>query len=344
MKILVIGGGGYFGQLLIEDLARNVHCEIVIGSRRQVRVNRFETVVADLLNPASLKIALNGVNIAICTAGPFQRLPAHLLELCLQRGIHYIDIADDREFVQRVRSLAAAKNDRAIAVCSAWSTVSALSGLLVRIATKRMSSVPSIYIHMAPGNRGARRNATIASLLYSVGQPFTVLHGGSWQRVQGWSEPRDFAFPSPIGVRKGYLVDVPDHDLIPQSLNAETVEFRAGSELKLLNASLGLIARTKRSWVTWSSTFQRLAALLSWIGHDSGGIGVEITGSVRRRASIVAKSRGERIAVMPASVMAAALVAGSEHHGLVSHYDWLTPEQLQSECERRDFRLVVEDL
>ena len=58
MKILVIGGGGYFGQLLIEDLARNVPCEIVIGSRRHVRVNRFETVVADLLNPASLKLAL----------------------------------------------------------------------------------------------------------------------------------------------------------------------------------------------------------------------------------------------------------------------------------------------
>ena len=86
-----------------------------------------------------------------------------------------------------------------------------------------------------------------------------------------------------------------------------------------------------------------LAALLSWIGHDWGAIGVEVSGSAKRRVSIVADSGGERIAVMPASVMAAALASGRQYCGLVSHADWLTIEELRSECEKRSFRLIVEE-
>jgi short subunit dehydrogenase-like uncharacterized protein len=173
-KVLIVGGTGYFGLLLIDDLLRHSDCDLVVASRRPFRSERFETIVADLRNPASLERALSGVNVAICAAGPFQELPTSLAEMCIERGIHYIDLADDRRFVQRVRALGDAKRDAVAAICPGWSTVSALSGLLAQIASDGMKTIDSIYVHMAPGNRGARHTATIASLLHSVGRPFTV--------------------------------------------------------------------------------------------------------------------------------------------------------------------------
>jgi len=84
---------------------------------------------------------------------------------------------------------------------------------------------------------------------------------------------------------------------------------------------------------------------LSWIGNDYGAIGVEVSGSGARRACIIADSRAERIAVMPASVMTARLLSGgAQHSGLISYTDWLTEQDLRRECERRDFRLIVEEL
>src|SRR5437660_1394269 len=83
-----------------------------------------------------------------------------------------------------------------------WSTVSAASGALAQIASEGMKRVDAIYIHMAPGNRGARQLATIASLMHSVGQPFTVFRDGEWHSVIGWSEPREFSFPLPVGTRR----------------------------------------------------------------------------------------------------------------------------------------------
>ena len=69
----------------------------------------------------------------------------------------------------------------------------ALSGLLARIGTAGLDPIDAIYIHMATGNRLPKKTATIASFLYSVGQPFHIFRDGRWQMVRGWSEPRDGA-------------------------------------------------------------------------------------------------------------------------------------------------------
>jgi hypothetical protein len=343
-KVLVIGGTGFFGRLLVDDLLRCNDCELIVASRHPFNTSRFRTIVADLSDPHSLERALGGVAIAVCAAGPYQKLPVSLAERCVERNIHYIDLADDRVFVQNVRSMAVGHQSSRSAICTGWSTVSALSGLLTKIAAGGMPELDSIQIQMAPGNRGARQLATIASLLHSVGQPFRVFRNGAWHRVVGWSESRDFIFPSPIGRRCGYLVDVPDHEMFPEIFRARTVEFRAGSELRLLNGSLSVLRLTGRNWVRWSGLLQAAAGLLSWIGHDAGAIGVEVSGAARRRACIVADSQGERIAVMPASVMTRRLLSGSPLRGVISYTDWLKEEQLRVECERRGWRLVVEEL
>jgi hypothetical protein len=95
--------------------------------------------------------------------------------------------------------------------------------------------------------------------------------------------------------------------------------------------------------------FRRGAALLGFIGHGWGAIGVEVSGSSgqkrrTRRVSVVADSGAQRIAVMPASVMTALLLSGSKHHGVVSPAHWLTPEQVRDACEERGFQLIVEEL
>jgi hypothetical protein len=338
-KVLIVGGSGHFGRLLAEDL-RHTNCELVIG-------NRISTNLSD---PSSLEHRLAGVSVAICVAGPFQELPTTLAELCLRRGIHYIDFADDRHFVRKIHSLVEKMSDPPAAVCTAWSTVSALSGLLTATAVKGSSEIDEIYIHMAPGNRVPRGTGTIASLLHSVGTSFTICRAGQWRSIRGWSSGRDYDFPPPVGRRRGYLVDVPDHERFPSLFVARTVEFRTSSELQVLNAAVTSLAwcvkrGLVRSWAPWSRVFQNAAALFGVAGHDWGGVGVEVFGTnIHRRASVVADTGGQRIAVMPAAIMTELLVAGSKRRGLISPADWLTTDELREACAKRGFRLIVEDL
>jgi hypothetical protein len=343
-KILVFGGTGYFGRLLIQDLLHYSDCAVVAASRHEKHSDLCQTIVADLEDPQSLARTLKGVEIAVCAAGPFQRLSPLLCEFCIDSGIHYIDFADDRNFVGQIRALAAKKKCES-AICTAWSTVSALSGALIRIASQGMTALKSIYIHMAPGNRGARQSGTITSLMHSVGRPITIWRDGARVSVSGWSEPRDYRFPSPVGVRTGYLVDVPDHELFPQLFSADNVEFRTSSELNFQNHILSFLARGHHDYVSWSPFIQRGAALLSWIGHDWGAVGVEVHGSKRCRATVVAETHAPRLAVMPAAVTAISLLSRPEQYrGLVSHADWISTEQLNEECRKRGFTLTMEKM
>src|SRR5262249_517558 len=198
-KVLIIGGNGHFGRLLTDDLRQHTDCEIAVGNRGS----------ANLFDPLSIDCALAGVAVAICVAGPFQKLPTTLAESCVRLGIHYIDFADDRHFVRKIHKLVEKRQNPQSAVCTAWSTVSALSGLLTSIAVPDSKEIKEIYIHMAPGNRLPRGGGTIASLLHSVGTSFTICRDGRWQTVRGWSEGRDYVFPAPIGRHHGFLVDVP---------------------------------------------------------------------------------------------------------------------------------------
>jgi len=159
-RVLIVGGNGHFGRLLAEDLRQHTDCEIVIGGRRS----------ANLFDASSIERALSGVAVAICVAGPFQDLPTTLAEVCLNLGIHYVDFADDRTFVRKIHSLVSKLPNVHSAVCTAWSTVSALSGLLTGIAAEASNQIDQIYIHMAPGtpSQGPRDDQIFPSLCWDV--------------------------------------------------------------------------------------------------------------------------------------------------------------------------------
>jgi hypothetical protein len=229
------------------------------------------------------------------------------------------------------------------AVGVGWSTVPALSGLLTSIAAEGLGEIDSIRIQMAPGNRSPRRHATIASLLSSVGRSFEIRRDGGWRGVRGWSEPRAFEFPAPIGRRTGYLVDVADLELFPALFGARTVEFRVGAEIAALNSLLGMAASLGGDLARFTPLLRRAAALFGFLGHDWGAVGVEVgDGKQTRRAVLVADERGQRIPVMPAvATLSRLLCEDRAVTGLLPLDSWLTREELQRECARRGYRLEV---
>jgi hypothetical protein len=364
--VLVVGAGGYFGRMAVEELLRFTDCNVVLGGRSRARLTtvrdrigpagsrRLSIHPLDLRRAASFASVLDEVRIAVCAAGPFQGLPLTLPQLCIERGVHYVDLADDRGYVRAVHNLVAGRGEAAglPAVCSGWSAVPALSGVMARLAVDGMDRIDRIDIQIAPGNRMPRSAGTVTSLLSSAGRPLRVWREGAWQTVRGWSEPRPFDFPPPVGRRTGYLVDAPDHDIFPDLFGADRVEFRAGSELGLLNHSLSLLA-----WLVaggaivdvarYGPVLTRGLSLLGFIGHDHGAVGVEARGvhdgrPVNRRVTIVARRAGQRIPVMPAVIMTGALASGALLHGLVPVDRWLSPGQLATECRKRGYRLNVE--
>lgn len=343
-RILVVGGLGFFGRLLVSELLRDTDADVVIGGRKAGAFAGFQAgtrdghrlsfVSVDLAKPDAVAAALSGIDLAICAAGPYQGLPLSLPEACLRADVPYLDLADDRRFVARARALARPDGPAFFPGCS---TSPALSAALTAIAVAGGEPVDSIRVCLAAGNAACRQEATIVSLLSSVGAPLTLRDATGWRETSGWTEPERFAFPPPIGPRTGRLVDVADHDLLPELFHARSAQFRVAPEYAFLGGALAALSGLGPRRL--AGPLRLGLAALSGLGHDWGALGVE----AGRRVTLLADAGGPAMAVMPAAVMARRILAGGAPRGLVPLESWLPRAELERESARRGFRLVVEE-
>lgn len=345
-RILLVGGLGYFGRLLTAELLRDTDADIALGGRSGRGFDRFQAsygalggrlrfAAVDLADPGAVAAALAGADLAVCAAGPTQDLPLTLAEACQRADVPYLDLADDRAFVARARALARPDGPTFFPGCS---TSPALSAALTAVALAGRPWAGTVRVCLAAGNAACRQEATIASLLASVGAPLKLRDGAGWRETRGWTEPARFAFPPPVGPRTGRLVDVADHDLLPALFGAASAEFRVAPEFAPLGAALAALG-AGGGLRRFAGPLRLALAALSGLGGDWGALGV----AAGRRVCLVADSAGPTMAVMPAAVMARRILAGGAPRGLVALERWLPRTELERECARRGFRLVVED-
>jgi saccharopine dehydrogenase-like NADP-dependent oxidoreductase len=280
-------------------------------------------------------------------------MPVTALQACIAKGINYIDVADDRDFVCRAYALAeSSAMTKGMVVLIGCSVVPGLTSLLTRFAQATVPRIVQAKICISPGTKHPRGAGSFACLLSTVGQKFTAPAGGNEASVAGWTKPELVNFPAPLGNRTCYrVVDIADHFIQPRYFRTETVEFRIGSELRTLNFLLSAVREIRQAItipVTWlipiSRAFIHIAAPF---GSTAGGVIVKITGYAgeerRTETWCVFSGKGaERIPSIPAAIAANMVLRGTiRGTGIVPPPDWITQDQLVAELAARDIRVAV---
>lgn len=298
-EVLVLGGYGGFGRRIVAALVG-----MVAASGGPVRIGvvgrdpaAAVALCSELGSPALVPLALDAQSAAgqrallacepiimIDTVGPFQGTDRVLARACAERGVHYIDLADDAAAVTEIVALDALARERGALLVSGASTVPALSGAVIDALTGDLETVECIEIGIAPGYDGPRGLATIRSILSYIGRPIPQWQDGEWRSAPGWSGAMRHRYPSPVGERWLSRVDVPDASLWPRRYaGLRNLEVRAGLEVPLTHHGLGWIARlVSRGWLKDVSAHallaRRVAALLNPWGSDCGAMHVRVAG------------------------------------------------------------------
>lgn len=335
--VVVIGGHGFFGKWIVDDLLASTAARVVVAGRRPERragwgEPRVTLATLDQHDAVRMGELFGGVACVIHAAGPYQRLEPSVLRACLAAGVPYIDLADDRDFVQRAERLVASAQARSVVVLG-MSFVPGLCASLVDSVRHHLASIERIRCVARPGSRGSRGPATLRSLLGCAGRSFQLPSGN---RAWGWSAPRRVDFPASIGSSSTYLaVPVADFDLFPRWFGCREVEFRACSDQAWLDRALWLGAWIQRHCpvpllLPLARPMASLVRIAGVFGTDAGAGVVELEGAERSvRAAVVADEHGERLPALPASIAAAELLSGrlAGRSGLVATIDavpWAT--------------------
>ena len=293
--VLVIGGYGFFGRRLVERLAGQTGLHILVAGRspgaaealvRQTRLTARSELSAVALDAmaTTLRVQLAHLrpDVVVHTSGPFQSQDYRVAEACIAAGVHYIDLADGREFVSGIGALDAAARRAGVLVTSGASSVPALSAAVADALCSGLARVDGIDIGISPGNRTERGQATVKAILSYCGQP---LPAGSGAPRFGWSGASRHRYPAPVGSRLLSPCDVPDLTLLPPRYpGTPTLHFGAGLELALLHRGMNLMAWLARvglvhDWSAHAGWLTRAADLFRRWGTDAGAMHVDVSGS-----------------------------------------------------------------
>jgi hypothetical protein len=334
-RIIVLGGLGHFGHAAAEQLGA-FSLPFKVASRRG-----GAGILINANDASSIRAVLQPNDIVIDAAGPFHTRNTSLVETAIEVGFDVIDINDDLSYAERVLELAPRIEAAGIRVLTSSSTVSAVATAVVRhsgIARPR-----SVTTFLAPASRRTANAGAALSLLRCVGRRVRVLCDGRLQDFPGWSYPRSFRMPRPLGAIRGRLFESADAVHLPRiwsslrdvAMYVDTNTLGANAVLQVAARSPALRRLLERH-VRWGAVIARM------FGSSAGGVGYEIEGASGQivRAALVARENSYVVAVAPAVLAAQALAEDRfSPRGLVSPDQHVDPSSLFTFLQSKSIQL-----
>ena len=301
---------------------------VIIAGRNQ---QKAEALAATLGSLAKAEMVDAGHNLAtalerlkpcvvVSTCGPFQLKNYDVAEACIRAGIHYIDLADGREFVTGITTLDAQAKAAGVTVISGASTVPGLSSAVLEHYKDEFSHIDFLIYGISPGQKAERGLATTQGILTYIGKALKPVMGDTKPRY-GWQNVYRQPYPE-LGKRWMANCDIPDLDLLPAHYGIKNIRFSAGMENMFLHLSIWCMSWLVRFGLPLN--IEKHAAFLlrvsHWFDHfgtADGGMhmimsGIGKNGQPHKRTwFIVAKDGdGPQIPCVPAIILARKLATG----------------------------------
>ena len=293
-KVLVIGAAGVFGSRMCEGLLRGGF-EVVAAGRNLAKAEREAARLRALIPDARIEVValdtatltpeiLKATDAAIVAdlAGPFQGAGHGTARAAIAAGLHYVDIADARDFIAAFPALDLEARAAGVVALTGCSSTPALSNAVLDRLTEGWREVRSVEAVISPGARAPRGLSVTRAILSWLGKPVRVFESGRWTTRTGWDGlyVRDCGAS---GRRLVSLCETPDLDLFVERFQPkERAWFLAGLDpwhTHLAVSALGLLVRTFRfNPVPLSAPLMAMSRLGTTFGSDRGAMRVEAVG------------------------------------------------------------------
>lgn len=332
-RVLIIGGYGNFGSYIARALAADPNIVVLIGGRSAAKaaaaaaalaaINPAEGHAVDIHGDLASALAAIRPDLIIHTTGPFQGQGYEVARAAIAAGVHYLDLADGRDFVASIGTLDAAARAAGVAVIAGASSVPCLTAAFIDRYRPAFARLDSVVYGITAAQQTNRGLGTAAAVLSYVGQPFTRLAGGVARRVFGWQGLHGVRYPE-LGLRLFGDCDIPDLALFPQRYpELRDLRFVAGHEIKLLHLGTWLLSwvvrlRLVRSLAPYAPALLRASFLFDALGRQRSGFHMFLRGAghdgeaMAVRIFIVARqAHGANIPCLPSIILARRFAAGA---------------------------------
>eukprot|EP00249_Psilotum_nudum_P016269 c25753_g1_i6 orf=130-1398(+) len=260
-RVLILGATGRVGGSTARALSNCCpNLQLVVAGRSREKGEQLlrdigkqaEFVDVDIDDATALRAILDGVDLVVHAAGPFQcREQCNVLEAAIVSKTAYIDVCDGREYSQRAKGLnekAKAAGIPAITTAGIFPGISnVMAAELVHLA-KDESSGSGLkpehlrFYYFTAGSGGAGPTILATSFLL-LGEEVIAYRKGEKVVRQPYSGPVTVDFGKAVGKRTVYLLNLPEVASAHEILGVPNVSARFGTAPAIWNWAMVAVAK-----------------------------------------------------------------------------------------------------
>lgn len=254
-RVVVLGGSGRVGRSTAIALSQSAPqggagLQLVIAGRNR---ERGEEACAssggatfqfcDIDRPDSLRAVLEGADLVVHTAGPFQRrVRCTVLEAAIDVKVPYLDVCDDMEYSKMAHGFgaqAAAAGVPAITTGGIYPGISNLMAAeLVRLCADSGDAPERLRFSYFTAGSGGAGPTILATSYLLLGEEALTYQEGKEVYLRPWSARRTVDFGRGIGKRDCFLLNLPEVHSAHTVLKVPSVNARFGTAPGLWNLAM----------------------------------------------------------------------------------------------------------
>ncbi|RBP03557.1 short subunit dehydrogenase-like uncharacterized protein [Roseiarcus fermentans] len=162
--ILIYGASGYTGKLIAKRAA-DQGVRAILAGRSRARVEAaaaplgLASRVFDLGDPKAIDVGLRDVAAALCVAGPFSATSRPMVDACLRKGVHYLDITGEIDVFEAIAARDAEAKARMVTLLPGVGFDVVPSDCLAAHLARRLPDAAKLKLFLSLGTNPSRGTA-----------------------------------------------------------------------------------------------------------------------------------------------------------------------------------------
>ncbi len=313
-RILIIGGYGNVGRIIASELAKRFPEQVIVAGRDYQKAKDFSLELGQQVIPMACDVSrisaneklLDDVGIVLMC---LDLESIEFVRLCIQRGIHYIDISASYSILSQIEML---NKEAEVAKATVVLSVGLAPGLTNLLTKHCQSKVPNmthadIYILLGMGD--IHGDAALQWTLRNLNGEFTIHNNGETKRVKSFEDGKQTVFPGRLRKRTAYRFNFSDQHVLPQTLGLKSVSTRLCFDSAWMTAVFAVMKKTGvNRLLTLKGVEGLLIGLLKRLHFGSAEFVVKVDGSnlpergVLYECSLLGEVEGRVTGLMAAKV------------------------------------------
>ena len=287
MRALVLGAYGHHGRIICQKLIQIAGVTVLGAGKRHDRLSQLaneldiETVMVDWRDKDLAGVlADNDIHIVIHAAGPFHNQDYSVAQACIDAHCYYLDIADDRNFVNGIQILDEQARNANVLIGSGMGLLT-LTDAIVEYLQDQVSIINHLDIGYS-GDGTVPGLASVQSSLHVCGKPIDLIEDGKKTQIRGLADPSVHHFGHQFLSREMVNIDGPELEFLTAKHCLKSISLKAGYGQRGPKVMSAISRMASRGWIknpqSLVSKLMKLAKLVARFSDKKGAIFVELEG------------------------------------------------------------------